>query len=79
MAIVTIGVAFYGLRKDIKKGKFDNELQAVEHEEITEFDPKAKIATFMVLIGFVLDIVAMYVFKLTGGDRTLLGGTAHFL
>ena len=29
MAIVTIGVAFYGLIKDIKKGKFDNELQAV--------------------------------------------------
>ena len=80
MAIVTIGVAFYGLRKDIKKGKFDNELQAVEHEEITEFDPKAKIATFMVLIGFVLDIVAMYVFKLTGGDAAaLLGGTAALL
>ena len=73
MAIVTIGVAFYGLRKDIKKGKFDN-------EEITEFDPKAKIATFMVLIGFVLDIVAMYVFKLTGGDAAaLLGGTAALL
>ena len=80
MAIVTIGVAFYGLRKDIKKGKFDNELQAVEHEEITEFDPKAKIATFMVLIGFALDIVAMYVFKLTGGDAAaLLGGTAALL
>ena len=74
MAIVTIGVAFYGLRKDIKKGKFDNELQAVEHEEITEFDQKAKIATFMVLIGFVLDIVAMYVFKLTGGDAAALLG-----
>lgn len=80
MAIVTIGVAFYGLRKDIKKGKFDNELQAVEHEEITEFDPKAKIAIFMVLIGFALDIVAMYVFKLTGGDAAaLLGGTAVLL
>ena len=50
MAIVTIGVAFYGLRKDIKKGKFDLELQAVEHEEITEFNPKAKIAVFLVLI-----------------------------
>ena len=57
---MSIGVAFYGLRKDIKKGKFDLELQAVEHEEITEFNPKAKIAVFLVLIGFVLDIVAMY-------------------
>ena len=46
----------------------------------TEFDPKAKIATFMVLTGFVLDIVAMYVFKLTGGDAAaLLGGTAALL
>lgn len=80
MAIVTIGVAFYGLRKDIKKGKFDLELQAVEHEEITEFNPKAKIAVFLVLIGFALDIVAMYVFKLTGGDAAaLLGGTAVLL
>ena len=61
MAIVTIGVAFYGLRKDIKKGKFDNELQAVEHEEITEFDPKAKIATFMVLTGFVLDLSLIHI------------------
>ena len=80
MAIVTIGVAFYGLRKDIKKGKFDLELQAVDHEEITEFNPKAKIAVFLVLIGFVLDIVAMYIFKLTGGDAAaLLGGTAALL
>ena len=80
VAIVTIGVAFYGLRKDIKKGKFDLELQAVEHEEITEFNPKAKIAVFLVLIGFALDIVAMYVFKLTGGDAAaLLGGTAVLL
>ena len=34
----------------------------------------------MVLTGFVLDIVAMYVFKLTGGDAAaLLGGTAALL
>ena len=68
------------IKKVKTKGKFDLELQAVEHEEITEFNPKAKIAVFLVLIGFALDIVAMYVFKLTGGDAAaLLGGTAVLL
>ena len=72
--------SFKRMIADSKKGKFDLELQAVEHEEITEFNPKAKIAVFLVLIGFALDIVAMYVFKLTGGDAAaLLGGTAVLL
>lgn len=80
MAVVTISVAFWGLRKDLKKGMFREELQDVEHEEIKEFNKNAKIATFLVLIGFVLDIVAMFVFDLKGGDASaLLGGTAVFL
>lgn len=80
MAVVTISVAFWGLRKDLKKGMFREELQDVEHEEIKEFNKNAKIATFLVLIGFILDIVAMSVFDLKGGDASaLLGGTAVFL
>ncbi|MGM9533993.1 MAG: hypothetical protein ACI3VR_02025 [Intestinibacter sp.] len=80
MAVVTISVAFWGLRKDLKKGMFREELQDVEHEEIKEFNKNAKIATFLVLIGFVLDIVAMSVLDLKGGDASaLLGGTAVLL
>ena len=80
MAVVTISVAFYGLRKDIKRGMFRKELESVDHEEIKEFNKKAKIATFLVLIGFALDIIGMYAFDLKGGDASaLLGGTAVLL
>lgn len=80
MAVVTISVAFYYLRKDMKKGMFREELEDIEHKEISDFNKKSKIATFLVLAGFLLDIVAMYVFDLKGGDASsLLGGTAVFL
>lgn len=80
MGIVTISVAFYYLRRDLKKGMFKEELKQVEHVEIKSFNKKAKIATFLVLIGFLLDIAAMYALNLKGGDATaLLGGTALLL
>ena len=80
MGIVTISVAFYYLRRDLKKGLFKEELKQVEHVEIKYFNKKAKIATFLVLICFLLDIAAMYALNLKGGDATaLLGGTALLL
>lgn len=80
MGIVTISTAFYYLRRDLKKGMFKEELKQVEHVEIKSFNKKAKIATFLVLVGFLLDIAAMYALNLKGGDATaLLGGTALLL
>lgn len=80
MGIVTIAAAFYYLRRDLKKGMFKEELKQVEHVEIKSFNKKAKIATLLVLIGFLLDIAAMYALNLKGGDATaLLGGTALLL
>ena len=80
MGIVTIAAAFYYLRRDLKKGIFKEELKQVEHVEIKSFNKKAKIATLLVLIGFALDIAAMYALNLKGGDATaLLGGTALLL
>lgn len=80
MAIVTIGVAFYMLKKDIKNGLFKDELSDIKEISIKTFNKKAKISTFLVLISFSLDIVAMSIFSLRGGDATaLLGGTAIFL
>ena len=80
MGIVTISAAFYYLRRDLKKGMFKEELKQVEHVEIKSFNKKAKIATLLVLIGFALDIAAMYALNLKGGDATaLLGGTALLL
>ncbi|XTR39139.1 hypothetical protein ACQQ2T_07045 [Paraclostridium tenue] len=80
MSIVTIGVAFYMLKKDIKKGLLKNEINKSKEINIKTFNIKAKIATFLVLILFLLDIIAMLVFELKGSNATaLLGGTAIFL
>ena len=46
-------------KKVLKKGMFKEELKQVEHVEIKSFNKKAKIATFLVLVGFLLDIAAM--------------------
>ena len=70
MAIVTISVAFYMLRRDMKNGLFEQEL-AVAREtemEVKEVGAKAKISVFVVAIAFILDIVGMYMFDLKGGD-----------
>ena len=79
MAIVTIGIAYYMLMKDIKNNKL--EVQEVEPvSENKKFNIKAKIASVLVAVSFALDIWAMSVFELRGGDATaLLGGTAAFL
>ncbi|MPM99954.1 hypothetical protein SDC9_147149 [bioreactor metagenome] len=68
------------LRRDLKNGVFDEELATTKDFEIKEIGPKAKISVFLVAIGFILDIVAMYKFDLKGGDASaLLGGTAGVL
>lgn len=80
MAIVTIAVAFYTLKRDIKKGLFLNEVKDKEEKQEKKFNIKARIATLMVGVAFTLDIAVMFIFDLKGGDATaLLGGTAVFL
>ncbi|MBU5306813.1 hypothetical protein KQI18_03350 [Clostridioides mangenotii] len=80
MAIVTIAVAFYTLKRDIKKGLFLNEVRDAEEKQEKKFNIKARIATLMVGVAFTMDIAVMFIFDLKGGDATaLLGGTAVFL
>lgn len=79
MAIVTIAVAFYMLRRDLKNGMFDEELAIARESEIEikEVGIKAKISVFVVAVAFILDIIGMFMFNLKGGDATaLLGGTS---
>lgn len=79
MAIVTISVAYYMLRRDMKRGMFDQELAVARESdvEIKEVGPKAKLSVLVVAVAFILDIVGMYMFDLKGGDATaLLGGTS---
>ena len=79
MAIVSIGIAFYMLNRDIKKGK----LKVTEQVEATtdvEYTKNAVISAFLVPIAFLIDIVCMFAFNLKGGDATaLIGGTAVLL
>lgn len=77
MGIVTISMAFYMLKRDLKKGMFAEELATTRDYEVKEVSKTAKISVFLVAIAFALDIVAMYKFDLRGGDASaLLGGTA---
>ncbi len=80
MAVVTISVSYFMLRRDIKKGVFRNNLSHVEYKKIKHFSKKSKIYAFLVAIGFLVDIICMVKFNLKGGDASaLLGGTAIFL
>ena len=80
MAVVTISVSYFMLRRDIKNGVFRNELSYVEYKKTKHFSKKSKIYAFLVAIGFFVDIICMVKFNLKGGDASaLLGGTAIFL
>lgn len=80
MAVVTISVSYFMLRRDIRKGMFINELSHVEYKEIKSFSKKSKVSALLVAIGFLVDIICMFKFNLKGGDASaLLGGTAVFL
>lgn len=85
MGLVTTVLAFFFLKRDMKKG-----VLKVEHNQATEFDkirgkntdsPKAKrisvILAILIPLFFLLDVVAMVLLDLNGGDATaLVGGTA---
>jgi hypothetical protein len=80
MAVVTISIAFYTLKRDLKKGRFLDEVINTINIQNKKFNLKAKLATLMVGAGFILDIAAMFIFDLKGGEASaLLGGTAVFL
>ena len=80
MAVVTIGTAFYMLRKDLKNGSLTNERYQNKEIKVKDVPINAKISIWLVIIAFILDIIAMYKFDLKGGDATgLLGATAIML
>ncbi|WP_330372515.1 hypothetical protein [Metaclostridioides mangenotii] len=80
MAVVTISIAFYTLKRDLKQGRILDEDKNIKNIQNKKFNLKAKLATLMVGAGFTLDIAAMFIFDLKGGEASaLLGGTAVFL
>ncbi len=77
MSIVTVGVAFFMMRKDLKKNP--TLFQPTELKETVEIK-KGKTTKFIAVlapIAFLIDIVAMLKYNLAGGDASaLVGGTA---
>lgn len=85
MGVVTTVVAFWLLKRDMKRGKIElvgNHVDSVDQEEVEDLLTASQKKLFAILIpvAFLLDVVAMAVFKLQGGDATaLIGGTAVFI
>lgn len=86
MGIVTTVVAFIMLRRDMKLGKiemvgtFDREKQDEKIDEKLLTIGQRKFFAILIPIAFLLDVVAMSIFNLSGGDATaLIGGTTVFI
>lgn len=85
MGLVTTVVAYIMLRRDMKKGNMDlvgsyeGNLDMEKPEDLLTMGQKRFFA-ILIPVAFVLDVVAMSVFNLQGGDATaLIGGTTVFI
>jgi hypothetical protein len=78
MSLVTVVVAFFMMKNDMKKNALKY-AQVAEIKEAAEVkrSKTTKLMAILTPIAFIFDIVAMLKFKLAGGDATaLVGGTA---
>lgn len=78
MGIVTTVVAFIILKKDLSTGKLTPpEIHTEKNNKTMEYSLLARITALVVPLLFILDVAAMSVLNLQGGDATaLVGGTA---
>jgi len=82
MAVVTVAVAFYMLRKDLNQNAhlYEKELSSATKDDQNEkrkFSTASYIFAILIPIVFAADVVAMLMLDLKGGDATaLIGGTA---
>ena len=85
MGVVTTIVAFFLLKRDMKRGKlqlvgtYDNGIEQEHTENLLTMGQK-KFFALLIPVAFLLDVVAMALFDLQGGDATaLVGGTSVFI
>ncbi|WP_339214192.1 hypothetical protein [Solibacillus sp. FSL W8-0372] len=85
MGVVTTAVAFYLLKRDMKRGTiplvgtYDNSTEQEKPDDLLSMRQK-KFFALLIPVAFLLDVVAMSVFNLQGGDATaLVGGTSVFI
>jgi hypothetical protein len=84
MGVVTTVTAFIFLKRDMKQGKLKVEtspLLFTETDTSSSLSPVwRRIIAVLIPAAFILNVVAMSVFNLQGGDATaLIGGTAMFI
>ncbi|MEY9977516.1 hypothetical protein [Lysinibacillus sp. RC79] len=87
MGVVTTVVAYILLRRDMKRGSANlyatndtnEDVEQVADENLLTLGQKRFFAV-LIPIAFVLDVIAMSILKLQGGDATaLIGGTSVFI
>lgn len=85
MGVVTTVIAYLLLKRDMKRGtlplvgSYEGNVDVETPEQLLSATQKRFFA-ILIPIAFLLDVVAMAVFKLQGGDATaLIGGTALFI
>lgn len=85
MGVVTTIVAFFLLKRDMKRGNielvgtYDNGIEQENTEDLLTKGQK-KFFALLIPVAFLLDVVAMAFFNLQGGDATaLIGGTSVFI
>lgn len=86
MGAVTTVVAFFMLRRDMKRGKLEmfGSFDKEKKDEVVNTSlltlGQRKFFAVLIPVAFVLDVVGMSVFNLSGGDATaLVGGTTVFI
>ncbi len=81
MSVVTAGVAFFMMLREVKLNK--SPLAAAKKELVVKEIEKPRLAGFIAIfmpLSFIADIVIMIVFEINGGDATaLVAGTALLL
>ncbi|MDP4169195.1 MAG: hypothetical protein Q8906_01220 [Bacillota bacterium] len=87
MGTVTTITAFYFLKRDMKRGLLTSDVAAIESSTETQAlqsnlltNAQKRFFAFFVPLMFAIDVAAMFVLKLQGGDATaLIGGTSIFI
>jgi hypothetical protein len=89
MGLVTTITAFYFIKRDLKKGKLTHKtgititanstiLPKIQSQLLSK--KQKQLFSILIPILFILDVVAMYLLNLQGGDATaLVGGTSIFI
>ncbi|MDO5410935.1 MAG: hypothetical protein Q4F21_10880 [Lachnospiraceae bacterium] len=81
MTITTVGISYFMMRREMKSGRVEE--KKIEGKKIQREIAKPGLAKFVAVlmpVAFVVDMVMMVQFKITGGDATaLVAGTALIL